>query len=638
MANLQTLLLLLLWICLAPWTTSTSSSNGSEAQSTEEFIRVVIGFNTSEQQEEYMTETMANDDVVARSSLSTPFKRRAYKYRRSNAMAMNIHPSQWDELANDPRISYIHRDSRFQLYQRNEEIIPYGIEMVQGTSTTIPLPAYASGDCEDPNSFKVCVVDSGLLVGHTDIPFNLTANNIVGEEFGIDSPWYRPSAASSHGTHVTGTILARGNNGVGVVGVVPNPQGICLLIARSFDERNDQDASLITQAVEWCAEKGARIINLSLGTEDPLSFSDIQVYEQLFYSENVLVVAAAGNKGDNTFSYPASLGGVMSVAATNENFTRASFSQFNEQVDIAAPGVLTLSTTSSNGALLTTPNIFIDSSLMLFSIDTPEILLDVPLEMVDCRMGFEPCTGATSKACIMQRGINPFWEKAWNCQKGGGLVAFVYNNVDGGYGGNLLRNDTGVIIPVFSISRADGMVMLENLNTTKVSLQVAAPSYGYLDGTSMAAPHVTGVATKIWAARPNCTNLQIREALENSAMDLGPNGWDQSFGIGLVQADAAYQYILTNFDAPCGNRDPSTANVSCLSTYATCTSDEACCTGRCAPLSVNGPTMCRTATQATKTKLSPPRGGSAAGALRNFDGRRLPANNKRPRVRGGSSQ
>ena len=408
MANLQTLLLLLLWICLAPWTTSTSSSNGSEAQSTEEFIRVVIGFNTSEQQEEYMTETMANDDVVARSSLSTPFKRRAYKYRRSNAMAMNIHPSQWDELANDPRISYIHRDSRFQLYQRNEEIIPYGIEMVQGTSTTIPLPAYASGDCEDPNSFKVCVVDSGLLVGHTDIPFNLTANNIMGEEFGIDSPWYRPSAASSHGTHVTGTILARGNNGVGVVGVVPNPQGICLLIARSFDERNDQDASLITQAVEWCAEKGARIINLSLGTEDPLSFSDIQVYEQLFYSENVLVVAAAGNKGDNTFSYPASLGGVMSVAATNENFTRASFSQFNEQVDIAAPGVLTLSTTSSNGALLTTPNIFIDSSLMLFSIDTPEILLDVPLEMVDCRMGFEPCTGATSKACIMQRGINPF--------------------------------------------------------------------------------------------------------------------------------------------------------------------------------------------------------------------------------------
>jgi subtilisin family serine protease len=557
---------------------------------------------------------------------------------------MNILASQWDELANDPRVSFLQRDARYKLYQRNSEVIPYGIPMVQGTTSSIPPPAYPSGNCDDPNSFKVCVIDSGLWVGHPDIPFNLTSDAIVGEEFAIDSPWYRPTASSYHGTHVTGIILAQGNNGIGVVGVVPEPEGICLLIARTFDEQLDQDGSVITEAVEWCAEKGARVINMSLGINETMSPSDAQVYEQLVNNEDILVIAAAGNQGDNTYSYPASLPVVMSVAATTQNYTKASFSQFNEQVDIAAPGVHILSTTISNAAVLSTPNMVLDSALMEFSPDTSDILVNVPLQMIDCQQGFDVCTGATSKACIIERGTIPFSEKALNCQKGGGLVAFIYNTVDELYGGSLLTNDTGVRIPTFALPLSDGMVMLENVNISTVSLQAAAASYGYLDGTSMSAPHVTGVATKIWAARPNCTNLQIREALENSAMDLGPNGWDQSSGVGLVQASAAYRYILENFDSPCGERDISNSNTrSCLSIYAACTSNDACCSGRCAPLTLNGPTMCRTASQDTRNKMEPLRGGAAAMAVRSTTNNDLNGGGRRrrldkpPRIRGAGS-
>jgi serine protease len=65
--------------------------------------------------------------------------------------------------------------------------------------------------------------------------------------------------------------------------------------------------------------------------------------------------------------------------------------------------------------------------------------------------------------------------------------------------------------------------------------------YGVLDGTSMATPHVTGAIAKIWAARPQCTYLQVRAAVEGTAKDLGPIGRDDDYGHGLVQVKAAYQ-------------------------------------------------------------------------------------------------
>eukprot|EP00957_Ditylum_brightwellii_P001606 125434-Ditylum_brightwellii.AAC.1 len=66
---------------------------------------------------------------------------------------------------------------------------------------------------------------------------------------------------------------------------------------------------------------------------------------------DVLFVAAAGNGGSSSYSYPASYDSplVMSVAAVNSNRVKASFSQYNDQVDIAGPGVNVNSPTTSNG-------------------------------------------------------------------------------------------------------------------------------------------------------------------------------------------------------------------------------------------------------------------------------------------------
>ena len=63
----------------------------------------------------------------------------------------------------------------------------------------------------------------------------------------------------------------------------------------------------------------------------------------------MLLVAAAGNSGNGAYSYPASYNNVISVAATDSSDDRAPFSQFNDQVDIAAPGVGVPSTTGTDG-------------------------------------------------------------------------------------------------------------------------------------------------------------------------------------------------------------------------------------------------------------------------------------------------
>jgi serine protease len=85
------------------------------------------------------------------------------------------------------------------------------------------------------------------------------------------------------------------------------------------------------------------------------------------------------------------------------------------------------------------------------------------------------------------------------------------------------------------------------LSGTSLALTAAVSSvasldvsgYDYYDGTSMSAPHVSGAAALVWSKYPTATNKQVRQALTESAEDLGAAGRDNSFGWGLVRANNA---------------------------------------------------------------------------------------------------
>jgi len=110
--------------------------------------------------------------------------------------------------------------------------------------------------------------------------------------------------------------------------------------------------------------------------------------------------------------------------------------------------------------------------------------------------------------------------------------------------------ETATSIPSVGATQADGEIMKVQLGQTAY-VAVTATNYDYYNGTSMATPHVAGVAALVWSKYPNtCSGAQLRASLTKSAQDLGPVGRDDEFGYGLVQAKAAFDRIGS---LGCGN-------------------------------------------------------------------------------------
>jgi subtilisin family serine protease len=102
------------------------------------------------------------------------------------------------------------------------------------------------------------------------------------------------------------------------------------------------------------------------------------------------------------------------------------------------------------------------------------------------------------------------------------------------------------------VSCAEGSTALGRvgLNGNVVS-QMKVPDSGYeaWDGTSMATPHVSGVAALIWGCFPTATNQRIRDAMTATAKDKGTAGRDNSYGYGIVQAKAAVSNLAASLGA-----------------------------------------------------------------------------------------
>lgn len=415
------------------------------------------------------------------------------------------------------------------------EVLPYGIAMVQANQVADTLTG----------NRKLCIVDSGYDRTHEDLVRNYANGNVSGVNLTASGTW--DSDENSHGTHVAGTIAAQGGSGdsaVGVVGV--NPGGhIKLHIAKVFDASGSTPSSVVMDAVGKCADAGANIISMSLGGGDP-SQAERRVFRSLL-NEGVLAIAAAGNAGDTSTSFPAGYPEVMSVAALDANMVRGGFSQVNNDVEIAAPGVATLSTIPPNIqslGLLSVAGTDFDAAAMDGS---PRLGSTAPL--YDFGLGTADDAGVSGKVCLIQRGTISFAEKVLRCQGNGGVAAVIYNNRPGMLFGTL--GDAVTTIPSIGTSDTIGAALVGLVGQSATVSVVPDPAlYAFFNGTSMATPHVSGVAALVWSHFPKCNAKQIRQVLNASAMELGRPGKDPEFGFGLVQAKAAYDRLAAT---GCGN-------------------------------------------------------------------------------------
>lgn len=307
------------------------------------------------------------------------------------------------ELSKHPAVDYIELDHKryiSDVISPMAQTTPYGITMVQANQVS------------DANAtaMKVCVIDTGYLLNHADLP----SSGVTGASFQGHGNWF--TDGNGHGTHVAGTMVALNNN-IGVVGVLPSGL-VGLHNVKIFnDSGNWTNASNLIQAIQSCQNAGAKVVNMSLGGGS--SNTTERNAMNNFTNSGMLLVAAAGNAGNTSLSYPASYDAVMSVAAVDSNKNLANFSQRNAQVEISGPGVNVASTWSDGG-------------------------------------------------------------------------------------------------------------------------------YRSISGTSMASPHVAGVAALVWSNHPQCTNTQIRNVLNQTAERRETSGRNNNFGWGIVRAKAAHDWITAN--------------------------------------------------------------------------------------------
>jgi len=213
----------------------------------------------------------------------------------------------------------------------------------------------------DGSDVIVGVIDSGIDYLHPDLAGNIWVNpgEIPGNGIDDDGNGYvddvhgydfyqddgDPSDPAGHGTHVSGTIAGVGNNGIGVTGV----NWRCKLMALRFINAEGQGETVdAIEAINYAVANGARILSNSWGGggySQSLLTAITDARDQ-----GVLFVASAGNSGVDTDSrphYPSGydVSNVIAVAATTEDDSLASFSNFGvETVDVGAPGVGILST------------------------------------------------------------------------------------------------------------------------------------------------------------------------------------------------------------------------------------------------------------------------------------------------------
>jgi len=199
----------------------------------------------------------------------------------------------------------------------------------------------------------IAVIDSGVEPTHPDLAGKL----VPGYDF-VDNDGVAQDG-DGHGTHVAGTAAGITNNAIGIAGACPS---CSILPIRVLDDNGRGGISEVVAGIRYAADRGAKVINLSLSGPPSKAEEDAVNYA---WSKGAVLACAAGNEGTSSTrnAYPAASPNCIAVGATDRADAKASFSNYGTWVDIAAPGADIVSTyiggsyESLNGTSMATPHV-----------------------------------------------------------------------------------------------------------------------------------------------------------------------------------------------------------------------------------------------------------------------------------------
>ncbi len=399
---------------------------------------------------------------------------------------------------------------------------PWGLELINaGVASEMVSPAQA----------KVLILDSGIDAKHPQFE-----NRVVevrdftqeGDGSGKDE--------EGHGTHVAGTVAGQ------TVGVFPQ----ALIFAGKVCGLEGCSNIAIAQGLEWAAQQKLDVVNLSLGGAQ-LSSVERRALETA-EAAGVTVVAAAGNDGKRKVSFPGAFSTAFAVGAVDSNVKKAKFSNWGPELDISAPGVDVFSSVPLQSAVIpkvviNTENKYLEVKGSLFP-ESPKLSSSIrfPLQYVGLGKA-EDLNGKSLKgrAALIKRGELSFAEKFKNALIAGASAVVFFNNEPGLINGQISPTGDELTIPVLMIEQKIGEQVVESLNkgqTSQIELSVTLSDFDSYSGTSMASPHVAGVAALVKAANPKLKPQEVRRILSETVKPVESNV-DNELGAGLVDAEKA---------------------------------------------------------------------------------------------------
>lgn len=403
------------------------------------------------------------------------------------------------------------------------------------------------------SGITVAVIDTGIRYSHDDLAANMWDDGSGNHGRNVISNTYNYADDNGHGTHVAGTIGAVGNNGVGTTGIC---WGVKLMAIKALGADGTGTTASVAAGVDWARLNGAKVINMSLGAG--ASDATLEAALEAARVAGIVVVVAAGNDASNNNStpvYPCNYkkANMVCVAALTQTYALASFSNYGSSyVDVGAPGVNIVSPwpytfasttddftagwtvtgsggTTGFGALtvgsyktLAVPNNWNGSSATYANSADERAYKDFDLTGTydklllefgvlnnlgaaagDSLMAYykvgasDPMTGGTLLDTYTGRtGTNTFYSKSYDltssCANATCTVGYQLST-------NAATVDTGALILSFSL----------------LKLTLADTGYNVIQGTSMAAPHVAGLAALIMAYQPSYTALNVVDSLKN---------------------------------------------------------------------------------------------------------------------------
>ncbi len=262
-----------------------------------------------------------------------------------------------EKLRKDPSVEYAVRD----FIIKAQTICP--LPQDQWWMNMINL-AGAKSLCNSSNPVTVAVIDTGVDYNHEDLQGRIWKNagevcgngkdddnngfidDCVGYDFVNDDG--NPADDNGHGTHIAGIISAVEDSNDNVEGINPDAK---IMVIKVLDSQGMGYVSDLIEGIYYAVDNGAKIINLSLGSEISFVCDDINMLlkpleEAFLYAQSrgVLIISAAGNENlnlDNTLYIPASIrtDNHIVVGAVNPSIERASYSNYGiKTVDVGAPG------------------------------------------------------------------------------------------------------------------------------------------------------------------------------------------------------------------------------------------------------------------------------------------------------------